>query len=90
MKIKVNCDPKYTGNIISDLSTRRARIQGMEEEDGSQVIEAYVPEAEIVDYATQLKSLTQANGYFNREFYNYEEVPEYLKDQVIAANKITE
>ena len=90
MKIKVNCDPKYTGNIISDLSTRRARIQGMEEEDGSQVIEAYVPEAEIVDYATQLKSLTQANGYFNREFYSYEEVPEYLKDQVIAANKITE
>ena len=55
-----------------------------------EIFRSEIPEAEIVDYATQLKSLTQANGYFNREFYNYEEVPEYLKDQVIAANKITE
>ena len=89
MRIKVNIESKYTGNILSDLNTRRARIQNIEEkEHGYQEIEALVPEAEIIDYVTQLKSLTQASGFFNREFVDYEELPEYLKDKVIAENKI--
>ncbi len=89
MRIKVNIESKYTGNILSDLNTRRARIQNIEEkEHGYQEIEALVPEAEIIDYVTQLKSLTQASGFFNREFVNYEEVPEYLKDQVIQENAV--
>lgn len=89
MRIKVNIESKYTGNILSDLNTRRARIQNIEEkEHGYQEIEALVPEAEIIDYVTQLKSLTQASGFFNREFVNYEEVPEYLKDRVIQENAV--
>ena len=89
MRIKVNIESKYTGNILSDLNTRRARIQNIEEkEHGYQEIEALIPEAEIIDYVTQLKSLTQASGFFNREFVAYEELPEYLKDKVIAENKI--
>ena len=47
-------------------------------------------EAEIIDYAAQLKSITQASGYFNRTFESYEEVPEYLKEKVIRENKIEE
>lgn len=91
MRIKVNIESKYTGNILSDLNTRRAKIQNIEEkEHGYQEIEALVPEAEIVDYVTQLKSLTQASGFFNREFVDYEELPDYLKDRVIAENKITQ
>ena len=91
MRIKVNAETKYTGNILSDLNTRRARIQNIEEkEHGYQEIEALVPEAEIIDYVTQLKSLTQASGFFNREFVDYEELPEYLKDKVIAENKIAQ
>ena len=89
MRIKVNIESKYTGNILSDLNTRRARIQNIEEkEHGYQEIEALVPEAEIIDYVTQLKSLTQASGFFNREFVDYEEVPEYLKDRVIKENAV--
>ena len=89
MRVKINVESKYTGNIMSDLNTRRARIQNIEEkEHGSQEIEALVPEAEIIDYVTQLKSITQASGFFNREFVAYEELPEYLKDKVIAENKI--
>ena len=89
MRIKVNVGSKYTGDVLSDLNTRRARIQNIEEkEHGAQEIEALIPEAEIVDYVTQLKSLTQASGFFNREFYQYEEVPEYLKEKVIKENKI--
>ena len=88
LNIKVNVEPKYTGAILSDLNTRRARIQNIEEKDGNQEIEALVPEAEVIDYTTQLKSITQASGFFNREFYRYEEVPESLKERVIRENKI--
>ena len=91
MRIKVNVESRYTGDVLSDLNTRRARIQNIEEkEHGNQEIEALIPEAEIIDYATQLKSLTQASGFFNREFVNYEEVPEYLKEKVIRDNKVTQ
>ena len=90
MRIHVIAPSQYTGDVMSDLNTRRARIQNMEEHEGMQDIEALVPEAEIVDYVTQLKSITQASGYFNREFVNYEEVPEFLKDKVIKENKISQ
>ena len=90
MRIHVIAPSQYTGDVMSDLNTRRARIQNMEEHEGMQDIEALVPEAEIVDYVTQLKSITQASGYFNREFVSYEEVPEFLKDKVIKENKISQ
>lgn len=90
MRIHVIAPSQYTGDVMSDLNTRRARIQNMEEHEGMQDIEALVPEAEIVDYVTQLKSITQASGYFNREFVSYEEVPEYLKDKVVKENKVTQ
>ena len=90
MRVKVNIESRYTGNVLSDLNTRRARIQNIEEkEHGAQEIEALVPEAEIIDYVTQLKSITQASGFFNREFVGYEELPDYMKDKVIAENKIS-
>lgn len=89
MRIKVNVDAKYIGDVLSDLNSRRAKVQNIDEgEHDVQEIEALVPESEIIDYATQLKSLTQASGYFNREFYGYEEVPEYLKEKVIKENKL--
>lgn len=87
MRIFVHAETKYTGNILSDLNSRRARIQNIEDKDGMQEIEALVPEAEIIDYVTQLKSITQASGFFTREFVSYEELPDYLKDKVIAENK---
>lgn len=89
LRLKVNVESKYTGAVIGDLNTRRARIQNIEEKDfGNQEIEVLIPEAEVIDYTTQLKSLTQASGFFNREFEGYEEVPESLKERVIRDNKI--
>ena len=90
MRIFVHAETKYTGSILSDLNSRRSRIQNIEDKEGMQEIEALVPEAEIIDYVTQLKSITQASGFFTREFVAYEELPEYLKDKVIAENKITQ
>lgn len=89
LRLKVNVESKYTGAVLSDLNTRRARIQNIEEKEfGNQEIECFIPEAEVIDYTTQLKSITQASGFFNREFYKYEEVPESLKERVIRDNKI--
>ncbi len=89
LRIKVDVEAKYVGDVMSDLNTRRAKIQNIVEgEHGAQQIEALVPEAEVVDYATQLKSITQASGYFSREFHDYEEVPSFLVDRVIRDNKI--
>ena len=89
LRLKVNVESKYTGSVLSDLNTRRARIQNIEEKDfGNQEIEVLIPEAEVIDYTTQLKSITQSSGFFNREFYKYEEVPEYLKERIIRDNAV--
>ena len=83
MKVKVVVAAQYLGDVISDVSTRRGRIAGMDGNDSLQVVEAYIPEAEIIDYSMSLSSLTQGNGVFTREFYGYEEVPAHLVDKII-------
>ena len=89
MRITVNVEGKYIGDVLADLNSRRARVQSIEEgEHEVNEIIALVPESEIIDYATQLRSLTQASGFFNREFESYEEVPSHLVDRVIKENKI--
>lgn len=83
MKVRVLVSNQYLGDVISDINQRRGRIAGMDAEGELQVVEAYIPEAEIIDYKMDLSSITQGNGIFTREFYRYEEVPDYLKDKII-------
>ena len=83
MKVRISVASQYLGDVISDVSTRRGRISGMEGNDQLQVVEAFIPEAEIIDYSMNLSSLTQGNGVFTREFYGYEEVPSHLVDKII-------
>lgn len=89
IRISVSVDSSFVGNVLSDLTSRRARVLGFrEDKDGRQEIEALIPEAEILDYTSILRSLTQGSGFFTREFECYEQVPEYLKDKVIAQNSL--
>ena len=83
MKVKISVASQYLGDVISDVSTRRGRISGMEGNDQLQIVEAFIPEAEIIDYSMNLSSLTQGNGVFTREFAGYEEVPSHLVDKII-------
>ena len=83
MKVRISVASQYLGDVISDISTRRGRISGMEGNDQLQVVEAFIPEAEIIDYSMNLSSLTQGNGVFTREFHGYEEVPSHLVDKII-------
>ena len=86
VKIVVTVSGDVVGDILSDLNQRRAKIIGMDINSvGNQKITALVPEAEILEYVNDLKSLTQGAGFFNREFYDYEQVPAYIQEDLLKS-----
>jgi elongation factor G len=84
MNIEVTVPEEFTGDIIGDLNTKRARVQGMNPGGGINVIEAQVPLAEVLRYAIDLKSITQGRGSYKVEFSHYEEVPAHVAQKIIA------
>jgi elongation factor G len=84
VNIKVTVPQDFTGDIIADLNTKRARVQGMNPEGGVNVIEAQVPMAEVQRYAIDLRSITQGRGSYKTEFSHYEEVPAHISQKIIA------
>jgi elongation factor G len=84
MNIKVRVPEEFIGDIIGDLNTKRARVLGMSPEAGINVIEAQVPQAEILRYAIDLKSITQGRGSFTVSFSHYEETPPNTTQKIIA------
>lgn len=88
IKIVVTVHSDDVGSILSDLNSRRAKIIGMDINSvKDQKITALVPEAEILEYVNDLKSMTQGSGYFNREFYSYEEAPSYIQVKILDSLK---
>ncbi len=84
VNLKVTVPQNFTGDIIADLNTKRARVQGMNPEGGVNIIEAQVPLAEVQHYAIDLRSITQGRGSYRVEFSHYEEVPAHVAQKVIA------
>jgi elongation factor G len=87
MNISVRVPEQYMGDVVGDLNTKRARVQGMSPEDGISIIEAQVPLAEVQRYSTDLRSITQGRGIYTIEFSHYEEVPTHVAQQVVAEAK---
>ncbi|HRC86664.1 MAG TPA: elongation factor G, partial [Thermoanaerobaculia bacterium] len=85
MKLEITTSDEFTGDIMSDLSQRRGRPQGMDAKGHSQVITAVVPMAETLDYARALRAMTQGRSSFHIEFSHYEEVPRPVQEKIIAA-----
>ena len=85
VNIKVTVPNDLTGDIIGDLNTKRARVQGMNPSGDINIIEAQVPLAEVLRYAIDLKSMTQGRGTYTTEFSHYEEVPAHVSQKIIAA-----
>ncbi len=83
MNIRITVPNDFTGDVIGDMNTKRAHVQGMNPEDGVNIIEAKVPLAEILRYAIDLKSLTHGRGQFTTEFDHYEQVPVHLAQKLI-------
>jgi elongation factor G len=87
-KVEINVPDEYMGDIMGDMNKRRGRILGMEQqEDGTQLVMAEAPMAEMYTYAIELKSMTQARGSFTMEFLRYDEMPVNMAEKVIADYK---
>jgi len=87
MNLTITVPEMYTGDIASDLNTKRGRVLGMSPSDGINVIEAQAPYAELLRYAIDLRSMTQGRASFVMEFDHYEEVPAHVSQKVIADKK---
>jgi elongation factor G len=88
LTLRVTVPEHNTGDVMSDLNTKRAHVSGMTPNDnGTTTIEASVPAAEIQRYATDLRSITQGRGSFTTDFSHYQPVPAHIAEQIRAAAK---
>ncbi|MBR5668487.1 MAG: elongation factor G [Spirochaetales bacterium] len=87
-KLSVYVDNQYLGDILSDLSSKRGRVLGQEDLGGNMVqVNAEVPQAELLNYAIDLKSMTSGTGSFELAFDHYETLAGKLAEDVIKASK---
>ncbi len=87
MNVKVVVPDSNMGDVMSDLNTRRGRVQGTESERGHTIVIALVPLAEMLRYTTQLRSFTGGRGYFTMEFDHYDIVPTHLANPIMETHK---
>ncbi len=87
VKMKIRAPEEYTGDIISDMNTKRGQVLGMNPEGGTQEIEAQAPLAEVQRYAITLKSITQGKGTYTMEFSHYQEAPPMVTQKIVAARQ---
>ncbi len=87
MDVTITVPEEYMGDIMSDLNTRRGRVQGMEQAKGKGIITAQVPLAEMQRYAIDLRSMTQGRGVYSMKFSHREPVPAHIAEGIIAQAK---
>lgn len=87
MKTEVIAPSDFFGQVISDLSSRRGKIEETTERMGMKVIDAYVPLSEMFGYATALRSLTEGRANFTMEFNKYEQVPQNIAQEIIEGKR---
>ena len=87
MTLRVTVPDANMGDVMSDLNTRRGRVQGTETEHGNTIIVAHVPMAEMLKYTTQLRSITGGRGYFTMDFDHYDTVPTHIAGSIIEIHK---
>jgi elongation factor G len=87
MNVEVQAPVEYAGDLMGDLNGRRGRISGMETQGATQVIRAQVPMGEMLNYQSDLTSITQGRASFTMEFDHYDYVPQLQADKIIAAAK---
>lgn len=87
MRVAVTVPEANMGDIMGDLNTRRARVQGMDTEHGKSIIKAHVPLSEMMRYTTNLRSMTGGRGMFAMEFDHYEMVPTQMAREIMDARQ---
>ncbi len=84
MAVEVVTPEEFMGDVIGDLSSRRGRVEGMDQRGSSQVIRSQVPLSDMFGYATDLRSRTQGRATYTMQFHSYQEVPGSIAKEVIA------
>lgn len=87
MNVEITVPEENMGDVLGDLNTRRARVQGMNTERGVSVVNAHVPLSEMLRYTTQIRSMTGGRGHFKMEFDHYDILPSHLAQEVVAARQ---
>jgi elongation factor G len=85
--IEIQVPDEFMGAVMGDLSSRRGKIQGMDNAGGMQIIKAQAPAMELYRYSTTLRSLTGGRGIHAEEFSHYEEMPNLMQQKVIEESK---
>jgi elongation factor G len=84
MAVEVVTPEEYMGDVIGDLSSRRGKVEGMEQRGSSQLVRALVPLADMFGYATDLRSRTQGRATYTMQFSAYHEVPDSIAREIVA------
>ena len=87
MKVAIEAPDEFAGALMGDLNSRRGRVQGMDSNGRSTVINAEVPMAEMLTYGTQLTSMTQGKGSYHMEMDHYDFVPQIVAEKILANAK---
>ncbi len=83
MKVEVIVPDEYLGDVMGDLSSRRGKIDGMEQRKEAQVVRAFVPLSSMFGYVTDLRSITQGRAVFHMEFAKYQQVPASIETEIL-------
>jgi elongation factor G len=89
MKVEVTTPSEFMGDVIGDLSSKRAQISGTEERSRATIILAMVPLSELSGYATTLRSMTKGRASYYMEPSHYEEVPQNIQQEMISKSTFT-
>jgi elongation factor G len=84
-KVKVKVPDAVMGDVMGDVSQRRGRVGGMDSDGHFQIINAEIPLANLHDYSTAIRSMSQGRGMFTMEFSHYEDMPRDAANKVIEA-----
>jgi elongation factor G len=87
MNVHITIPDSFTGDVMSDLNAKRARVSGMTPGGGTNVIDAQAPLAEMLKYAIALRSITQGRGSYTMEFSHYDHVPQHIAQKIIAESQ---
>ncbi len=85
MKVEIVVPEEYMGDVIGDVNSRRGRLEGMDNIDGTQEIHSFIPLSEMFGYATELRSRTQGRGTYSMEPSHYDEVPKSVFEAIVAS-----
>jgi elongation factor G len=87
MAVEVVTPDQFMGDVIGDLNSRRGQVRGMNARHNTQVIDSFVPLANMFGYVTDLRSKTQGRAVSSMQFSHYDPVPNVVQEEIVAKSR---